>query len=112
MDQERLRKLSGISLDEEEINEMAVVSFRAPDEGPNITLSVGNSFGDTVDKKEASFSSFKVMVARRLAKREKSTDANFRELDKADTKVAEQKLKEITRLTKKFQVDVRKILEK
>ena len=46
------------------------------------------------------------------ATRKKSTDANFREIDKVDKKVAEQKLKEVARLSKKFQADVKKVLEK
>ena len=103
MDKNELRKYAGLPL-----NESATVSFREK-EGPIVNVSLGG-FPSNV-RREASFSSFKVQVDKPTSK-EKSTDDNFRELDKVDKKLADQKLKEIVKLSKKFQKDVRKVLEK
>ena len=100
MDEKRLRKLAGI-------NESAIAEF-SEKEGPIINISLGG-FQSNV-RREASFSSFKIQVDG--PSKEKATDANFRELDAADKKIADKKLKEIVRLSKKFQKDIKKVLSK
>ncbi len=111
MDEKQLRKYAG--LEESTVNESAVVSFRAPDDGPNITLSVGDIFNRSVDRREAGFSSFKVKVDKKepLPTAENSPSAEGR-LKTQQDKLAKAKLKEITRLAKIFQAEIKKVLEK
>ena len=108
MDKNRIRELAGIPL-----NESAVVSSRGT-EGPNILISIGDRFGGELDVREANLSSFRVKVSKKIpkGKKVKVTDKNFQEIDRADTKIAEQKLKEIEKLSKKFQADIKKVLSK
>ena len=109
MDKKQLRKLAGLPEGIEEKLEESAISTSREKEGPIVTLSLG-PYPSNV-RRVARFSSFKVQVDKPTSK-EKSTDDNFRELDKADRKIADQKLKEVVKLSKKFQADVKKILEK
>jgi len=99
-ERKRLRKLAGLT-------EEANIRFEER-EGPIIHISLGG-FPSNV-RREASFSSFKIQVDGPA--KEKATDANFRELDAADKKVAEKMLSQIKKLSKKFQADVEKVLVK
>jgi hypothetical protein len=115
MDKDRMRDLAGITDTLPggatlEFYESATVSGDTKT-GPNVLVSVGDRFGGELDVREANISSFRVKVATKNTSK-KVTDDNFREVDKADKKIAEKKLKEIMKLALKFESDIEKVLKK
>jgi hypothetical protein len=101
MDKNELRKYAGLPL-----NESANVEF-SEKEGPIIRVSLGGFSSNT--RREAGFSSFQIQIDKPSGP---VTDDDFREQDRGDKKIAEQKLKAIVKLSKKFQKDVLRVLEK
>jgi len=98
---------------EEKIDESVTVGFTDPKDGPNITVSVGDIMSQTLDRREAGFSSFRIThdARDRLPTAEDSPTA-FSRRNAELKKQADKKLKELQKLSKKFQVDVKKVLEK
>lgn len=109
MDETRLRKLSGLLL-----NESIVVDYEAKKGLPGVEISFGlveTPYGKRADpRRRARFRTFEVVVP---GKKDGPiiTRDNAAEIAKAEDKLGEEMLEKIKKLSEKFAADVEKLLK-